>query len=60
MRNPENPENLNSEIPEMGLDNKYSQKPQISQPTEMSEEMEKTKKELEKLLRKLRAELRKL
>ena len=49
MRNPENPENLNSEIPEMGLDNKYSQKPQISQPTEMSEEMEKTKKELEKL-----------
>ncbi len=47
MRNDENP---NSEIPEMNLDNNYSNKkvpvPEVSM---MQKEMEKTKKELEKL-----------
>ncbi len=50
MRTAENDENGNSEIPEMNLDNKYSdKKPQIQEPSVVQKEMEKTKKELEKL-----------
>ena len=50
MKNDENPEDSRNEIPEMKLDNKYSdKKPGISEMSEMQKEMEKTKKEMEKL-----------
>ena len=50
MRNSENAENNNSEIPEMNLDNKYSDKKiPMQEPSIMQKEMEKTKKEMEKL-----------
>ncbi len=44
-------ENDSDEIPEMSLDRKYSKMPSMPsvQPTEMQKEMEKTKKELEKI-----------
>lgn len=42
-------ENKENDIPEMSLDNKYSEKKIATPETEMNKEMEKTKKELEKL-----------
>ena len=42
MKNDENPEDSRNEIPEMKLDNKYSdKKPGISEMSEMQKEMEK-------------------
>ena len=47
--NSENQDNVSQEILGMALDNKYSAKPQIPEASVLQKEMEKTKKEMEKL-----------
>src|SRR3989344_2990085 len=61
MKNDENPEDSRNEIPEMKLDNKYSdKKPGISEMSEMQKEMEKTKKEMEKIKKEVVSETEKI